>query len=179
MGRLRRAWLDDPSGPIEDFLVTQIADYGQRHAIAVDHHTDRAYWPDATYEAIQSAHADGTASRSTVVHDVSGPHGIAIDHSAGKVYWSDTIANTIERANLDGSNVEILVPEEVGLISPLGLCLDVAAGKMYWVDRGNSIKDGVGDRVMRANMADGKDLEDLVTEGHMEPRDIIVLPDEL
>mmetsp|Transcript_27445 Transcript_27445/g.60362 ORF Transcript_27445/g.60362 Transcript_27445/m.60362 type:complete len:262 (-) Transcript_27445:131-916(-) len=175
-GRLRRTWLVNPEAHVEDYVVLQNNDYSMRHAIAVDHNSGLAYWPDKTLQSIQCAHADGTPSQTTVMEGVYGPHGVAVDAAGGKVYWSDNVANTIERADLDGSNPEVLVTEGKGLISPLGITLDVAAGKMYWVDRGHSVKDGSGDRVMRANMADGSEFEDLVTTGHMEPRDVAVLP---
>ncbi len=80
------------------------------------------------------------------------------------IYWTDIATEKIQRANLDGSNIEDLVTEAQGLVSPMAIALDMAAGKMYWADAST-------EKIQRANL-DGSNVEDLVTEGLANPMGI-------
>jgi hypothetical protein len=80
------------------------------------------------------------------------PADIAIDQKSGKIYWCEKDRDIIHRANLDGSDVENLVSTE----SPYFLQLDLESGKIYFGDFSAG-------HVFRANIADGSDVETLVS----------------
>ena len=54
-----------------------------------------------------------------------------------------------------------------GLQSPRGLALDAEGGKLYWTDSGTG-------KIQRANL-DGSEVEDLVTEGLLSPRGLVLV----
>ena len=146
--------------------------------ISLDLTSDIVYWADYgsrsdyTDGAIGYGSLDG--STAAVVTEVGGdPRGVAVDPVGGKVYWTDFAqggSGTIYRANLDFTDVTPLITNRTG---PYAVTLDLEAGKIYWSD-GSS-----GGSMYRADLADGGNIETLVTNVGARPSAIALVHDNL
>ena len=146
--KIQRANLD---GTQTEDLVTVGLNFPA--GIALDVPGDKMYWADTSNHKIQRADLDGQ-NVEDLVTNLGSPYFVALDEMNDKVYWTDHGTDKIQRADFDGSNVEDLVT--TGLVRTRGIDLDIDGGKMYWADRGT-------DKLQRANLADGSQIEDLVT----------------
>lgn len=146
--KIQRANLD---GTMTEDLVT--AGLSFPAGIALDVPGNKMYWADRSNRKIQRADLDGQ-NVEDLVTGLSSPYFVTLDKVNDKVYWTDFGTDKIQRANFDGSSVEDLVT--TGLDLTRGIDLDIEGGKMYWADRGT-------DKLQRANLADGSQIEDLLT----------------
>ena len=71
------------------------------------------------------------------------------------IWWSDRGLDTVRRASADGSNVEISIPQTLGIGEMRGFDVDFANGKVYWNDNGSN-------SIHRANL-DASNPETLVS----------------
>ena len=152
---------------LEGFAYGGVAgdDCGVGHgALEIDLWTNRLYSVFREYDSTRSIrrrNTDGSAVE-TVIDSIGNATGIALDTAAGRVYWgsyiyidSVTSVGSIRRANLQGQDEEVII---TGLQEPFDLAVDIGGGKLYWTDR------KVG-KIQRANLSDGRNVEDLVLTG--------------
>lgn len=158
---IRRSDLD--GGNVEDVVTSGLV---FPSAIDVVPDLGKMYWLDQD-AWVAAANLDG--SDSGVLAESVTHRGVAVDLAAGKIYWStsiDRFRGQIRRANLDGSQQEIVVSTADPEFKPSAIAIDTDEGKIYWTDY-------VVDVVMRANLADGSDIEFLWAAGaNHNPRGI-------
>lgn len=128
-------------------LIQPITSYGQDRTV---------YWSDRG--GIYRLAAAG--GYETIVESrLQAPVSLALDLNAGKAYWASS--GRIERSNLDGSDFEIVLDLNQDIE---GIALDVDGGKLYWTNFSR-------EAVQRSNL-DGTEIEDLVTDGVVDPQGI-------
>lgn len=171
------------SGSATQYLHESVDGTNELTDLSLDLTNGRVYWTDygtrvstpggsATDGAIGYGSLDG--SGTAVVTGVGGdPRGVVVDPIGGKVYWADYANNgsgAIYQANLDLTDVTTLITGRTG---PAGITLDVAAGKIYWSDSGSN------GSIYRADMANGGNLETLVTNIGARASDIALVFDNI
>lgn len=154
-------------------IVTETA---SAEVLTLDLENGKVYWSiGAPTPAIRRANLNGTGVEDVFVHPGGGTstifRGITLDRPVGKLYWayyifggSDPYSGSIWQADLDGGNAEPLI---TGLTNPIGVGLDSAGGKIYWTDAGTR-------KIQRANLADGSEVEDVISVGLQRPEDLVV-----
>ncbi|PNF27659.1 hypothetical protein B7P43_G15338 [Cryptotermes secundus] len=149
---LQRARLDGSRQ--ENLVVTEVE---HPDGLAVDWVARNLYWTDTGTDRIEVARLTGASRKVLINEDLFEPRAIAVAPEKGWMFWSDwnEKAPKIERAALDGSSRMHLIDRELGW--PNGIALDLVRGKIYWCDAKT-------DRIEVANMVDGKDRREVISD---------------
>ncbi|KDR08547.1 Low-density lipoprotein receptor-related protein 6 [Zootermopsis nevadensis] len=149
---LQRAQLDG-SGQ-ENLIVTEVE---HPDGVAVDWVARNLYWTDTGTDRIEVARLTGASRKVLINEDLYEPRAIAVAPEKGWMFWSDWNEKDpkIERAALDGSSRIRLIDKELGW--PNGIALDLQRDKIYWCDAKT-------DKIEVANMADGKDRREVISD---------------
>ncbi|XP_023718934.1 low-density lipoprotein receptor-related protein 6-like, partial [Cryptotermes secundus] len=149
---LQRARLDGSRQ--ENLVVTEVE---HPDGLAVDWVARNLYWTDTGTDRIEVARLTGASRKVLINEDLFEPRAIAVAPEKGWMFWSDwnEKAPKIERAALDGSSRMHLIDRELGW--PNGIALDLVRGKIYWCDAKTN-------RIEVANMVDGKDRREVISD---------------
>ena len=132
--------------------------------IAIDMSLNVFFYADNGTDVIYKANLDGSEKVPIISSNLGFPADITIDPRFKKIYWCDRNNDKIESSDYDGGNRSTLINTE----SPYYLDLDLVNNKVYWGDFS-------GGNIFRANLDDGKEIENIV-QGLIRTRGVKVDP---